>query len=146
MKKQIRLLVKDPNFKQVLKEWSLHIKLGGDCALFATMFLEWMRDPVESELRMNLAMFVHFMKTMEWPEMMAVMGPKLDPAVAVIFRSRKARPFYEGFRALVVQQIHEYWEQFLTASKDKGDGPREWSPRTGKCSCKKHRKGHVSST
>jgi hypothetical protein len=106
-----------PFAKKVLKEWALHVKKEEDPTTFANMYLEWMRDPMDHEGRKACSVFANIMKVRDWPDMMKIIRPKLDPEVAKIFESKYAEEFYNGFRAMVVEQIRDYWEQFLAQRK-----------------------------
>jgi hypothetical protein len=117
MEQIIQDMLDKPFFRQVIKEWSLHVKTNQDPTTFANMYMEWMRDPLDHEGRKATTMFANFMKPREWSDMMKIMGPKLDKDVAAIFKSEAACDFYDGFKAMVVEQIKDYWEQFLAARK-----------------------------
>lgn len=117
MEQIVQSMVEQPAFKQVIKEWSRQVRLEEDPTTFANMYLEWMRDPVDSESRKGCSMFANFMKTRSWDEMMAVIGPKLDPDVLKIFKTPFASDFYEGFKAMVVEQVRAYWEEFMASRK-----------------------------
>jgi len=117
MEQVIQDMLDKPFFKQVIKEWSLHVKTNQDPTTFANMYMEWMRDPLDHEGRKATTMFANFMKPRDWPDMMKIIGVKLDKDVANIFKSEAAADFYEGFKAMVVEQIRDYWEQFLAARK-----------------------------
>ena len=117
MEQIIQDMLDKPFFRQVIKEWSLHVKTNQDPTTFANMYMEWMRDPLDHEGRKATTMFANFMKPREWTDMMKIMGPKLDKDVSAIFKSEAAADFYDGFKAMVVEQIKDYWEQFLAARK-----------------------------
>jgi hypothetical protein len=117
MEQIIQDMLDKPFFRQVIKEWSLHVKTNQDPTTFANMYMEWMRDPLDHEGRKATTMFANFMKPREWSDMMKIMGPKLDKDVSNIFKSEAATDFYDGFKAMVVEQIRDYWEQFLAARK-----------------------------
>lgn len=117
MEQIIQDMLDKPFFRQVIKEWSLHVKTNQDPTTFANMYMEWMRDPLDHEGRKATTMFANFMKPREWSDMMKIMGPKLDKDVSAIFKSEAAADFYDGFKAMVVEQIKDYWEQFLAARK-----------------------------
>jgi len=76
-----------------------------------------MRDPVDSESRKGCSMFANFMKTRTWDEMLAVIGPRLDKDVLKIFKTPFAADFYEGFKAMVIEQVRAYWEDFMASRK-----------------------------
>ena len=136
MEEIIQGMLERPFFKQVLKEWSLHVKTGQDPTTFANMYLEWMRDPMDHEGRKACSMFANFMKPREWPDMLKIIRGKLDKEVLTVFETDAAKDFYDGFRAMVVEQIRDYWEQFLAARKAQraaataagGADPEEASP------------------
>ena len=117
MEEVIQEQLQRPFFKQVLKEWSLHVKTHQDPTTFANMYLEWMRDPLDHEGRKACSMFANFMKPREWPDMMKILKPKLEKDVVAVFETQEAEEFYDGFRAMVVEQIRDYWEQFLAQRK-----------------------------
>lgn len=106
-----------PLAQQIIKEWALHVNRGNHPGTFANTFMEWMRDPNDAEGRKATGLFVHFMSAREWKEVLAIIGPKLDAATLAIFRSKAAEDYYEGFKAMVCEQVRDYWEQFLANRK-----------------------------
>jgi hypothetical protein len=117
MEQIVQAMVEQPAFKQVIKEWSRQVSMEEDPTTFANMYLEWMRDPVDSESRKGCSMFANFMKTRTWDEMLAVIGPRLDKDVLKIFKTPFAADFYEGFKAMVIEQVRAYWEDFMASRK-----------------------------
>lgn len=117
MEQIVQAMVEQPAFKQVIKEWSRQVAREEDPTTFANMYLEWMRDPVDSESRKGCSMFANFMKTRSWDEMLAVIGPRLDKDVLKIFKTPFAVDFYEGFKAMVIEQVRAYWEDFMASRK-----------------------------
>jgi len=117
MEQIVQTMVEQPAFKQVIKEWARQVSLEEDPTTFANMYLEWMRDPVDSESRKGCSMFANFMKTRTWDEMLAVIGPKLDKDVLKTFKTAFAAEFYEGFKAMVIEQVRAYWEDFMASRK-----------------------------
>jgi hypothetical protein len=134
-------LVGQPLFKVILKEWSFHVKTEQDPTMFSNMYMEWMRDPGDHMSRKATTQFLNFIRARDWQEAMRVIGPGLDLEVAAIFRSEAAGNFYRGWRDRVVQNVQNYWEEWLLFRKKKGAeeiGPRDWSPRAGYCWCGDH--------
>lgn len=117
MEQIIQDMLDKPFFKQVIKEWCLHVKRGEEPSSFANMYMEWMRDPVDHEGRKATTMFANFIKPRDWTDMLKIMGPKLDADTLAVFRSEAASDYYEAFRAMVVEQIRDYWEQFMANRK-----------------------------
>jgi len=124
----LRFLVKQAGFKQILREWSRLVKESADPLVFANMYLERIRDPLDIELRTACSMFITFTRTRSWDELLEIIGPKLDRDVLKIFRKDFAVDFYEGWKAMVIEQIRAYWEDFLAVRKAKSPGPKDWSP------------------
>jgi hypothetical protein len=113
----VQVMVEQPTFKQVLKEWSRQVKSGEDPTAFSGMFLDWLQDPSDMQARKGCSMFVNFIKTRTWDEVFAVIGPKLDRDVLAAFKSEHAADFYEGFKAIVVEHVKMYFEDFLNSRK-----------------------------
>lgn len=138
MDQTIRDLCRKPFFKMLLREWAMHVKTNQDPEIFSNMYMEWMRDPLDHEGRQVATLFLNFIKPRGWQETMRVIGPELGAYEAAAFRSEAAKDFYDGWRAMVAQQVQDYWEQFLAARKKATKeqiGPRDWSPRSGICVC-----------
>lgn len=131
MEQAVHLMVLEAPFKQVLKEWSRHVKLKESPTTFASLYMEIMRDPMDHEGRKNCAMFASFIKVRSWETVLTTLTPKLDPDVLESFQTPFAAEFYEGFKAMVIDQIRAYWEAFVSALKEKKalmPGPKDWSP------------------
>jgi hypothetical protein len=141
MKKLVVELLGTRLFKMVLKEWSLQVKAKQDPTMFANMYLEWMRDPIDHEARKAVTVFANFMRSREWSTVLRVIRPHLNKDVLEIFKSEEAGDFYDVFKAMVIEQIRAYWAEFIASRmKAKGEaeqGPRDWSPRASFCVCKK---------
>lgn len=124
-----------PHFMSVVAEWRLHVENGQDPAAFANLFLECMRDPQDHAMRQACAVFAAYMKPRSWAQMRAEISPFVDTETRAAFARRNAGTFYEGFRAMVVEAIREYWEAFLKTKKGSNGlpGPKDWSPRAKEC-------------
>lgn len=109
--------LKNPIFKEIIKEWALHVQSGSDATTFANLYLEMMRDPHNDEGRKACAAFATYMKPRNWEMMFKALAPQLDADVVKSFQLPEAEDFYEAFRAMVVEQIRDYWEQFIAARK-----------------------------
>jgi hypothetical protein len=128
MDKIIQGMLSEPFFKEVIQEWSLHVDSGSDPTSFANLYLEWMRDPEDDKGRKACAAFATYMRPRNWEKMFRALKPHLDPETVRIFEKEPdAADFYEGFRAMVVEQIRVYWEEFLAARKAQaaGRGPAD---------------------
>jgi hypothetical protein len=126
MDKIIQGMLKEPFFAEVIQEWALHVDSGSDPTSFANLYLEWMRDPEDDKGRKACAAFATYMRPRNWEKMFRALKPHLDPETVRIFEKEPdAADFYEGFRAMVVEQIRVYWEEFLAARKAQtaGRGP-----------------------
>lgn len=120
MEKLIQDNMGDPFFKEILKEWSAHVEAEADPTTFASMFLEWMMDPVRHDVRQACSMFANVMKIRDWKKMMKILGPKLDPEVKVQFEKPFAADFYDGFKAMVLEHVRAYWQNFLSQQNGQG--------------------------
>ena len=109
--------LKNPIFREVIKEWALHVQTGSDATTFANLYLEMMRDPQNDEGRKACAAFATYMKPRNWEMMFNALAPHLDADIVKTFQLPQAEEFYEAFRAMVVEQIRDYWEQFIAARK-----------------------------
>lgn len=120
MDAMIQKMVEEPAFRQVISEWGRQVKFGEDPTAFASMFTDWQNDPSDFQLRKGCSMFVNYIKTRTWPEVLAVIGPKVDRDVLAVFKTKHADDFYEGFRAIVVEQTKAYFEAFMNERQKKG--------------------------
>jgi hypothetical protein len=111
----IQDMLKKPLLKSVLQEWALHVETENDATTFANFYMEMMRDQKNDESRQACAGFATYMKPRNWDLMFRSIAPHLDPDVLRAFKTPYAKDFYEQFRAMVIEQIKEYWEQFLAA-------------------------------
>jgi hypothetical protein len=118
MEQVIQENIQTPLAKQILREWAVHVESGCDATTFANMYMDWMRDPKDDATRKACSGFANFMKPRKWDKMFAVLDGHLEPEVAAIFRMPEAAVFYEQFRSMVVEQIKDYWEQFLAAREE----------------------------
>lgn len=113
MEKLIQDMMDEPFFKEVMKEWALHVEEKADPTTFANMYLEWMRDPNRHEARQACSMFANVMKVRNWKRMLAILEPKLPADIVTQFKTPFATDFYDGFKAMVLEQIRAYWQGFL---------------------------------
>jgi hypothetical protein len=136
MESMIRENLQKPFFQEVLKEWAMHIDCAAeekatDATTFANLYLEMMRDPRNDEARQGCAAFATFMKPRTWKKMMTVLGPSLDPETLTSFQRPEAEEFYKQFKAMVLEQITEYWEQFLASRQQRNGAPAQQAPQNG---------------
>lgn len=113
MESIIREQIQTPQAQEVIEEWSLYVESGSDATTFANLYLEMMRDPKSDERRQACAAFAAFMKVRKWAKVYKVIRPYLRPEVQVILDRPEAETFYEQFRAMVIMQIQDYWEQYV---------------------------------
>lgn len=109
----IQDMLKKPLLKSVIQEWALHVESESDATTFANFYMEMMRDQKNDESRQACAGFATYMKPRNWDLMLRSLAPHLEPDVLRAFKHPYAKDFYEQFRAMVIEQIREYWEQFL---------------------------------
>jgi hypothetical protein len=114
MEQLVQDMMRQPFFREVLKEWVGQVENEDDSTAFTNMFMEWMRDegPNGHESRKACTMFANFMKRRDWAAMLAVMDPILDADQRRIFATPHAEEFYESFRAMVLYAVKEYWYGF----------------------------------
>jgi hypothetical protein len=112
MDELIHELLGEKMFRQILKEWAIHVDSGCDATAFANLFLEMLRDEHNGEKRQACNLFLTYMKPRKWARMYPALEPHLDEESKAIFRTSDAEPFYESFRGMVVAQVQDYWEQF----------------------------------
>jgi hypothetical protein len=127
METLIRENLRKPFFQEVLKEWALHVESSVedgsvDATTFANLYLEMMRDPRNDEGRQGCAAFATFMKPRSWKKMLAVLKEAIDEETLATFQKPEAEEFYKQFKAMVLEQITEYWEQFLAARQQRNGG------------------------
>lgn len=132
MESMIRENLQKPFFQEVLKEWAMHIECAAeekvvDATTFANLYLEMMRDPRNDEARQGCAAFATFMKPRSWKKMLAVLSGSLEQETLSAFQRPEAEEFYKQFKAMVLEQITEYWEQFL-ASRQQRNGAAAQQP------------------
>lgn len=121
-------MLKRPFFQGVIKEWALHVAEEIDATTFANMYIEWMRDPSDDDGRKACAAFATYMRPRKWPVMYKVLKPHIPQEYAAVFETPAADDFYESFRTMVVEQIKEYWEQFLAARQAQQQARRASAP------------------
>lgn len=112
MRELVRDMVDKPFFKQVIEEWSLHVKTKQNGTTFVNMYREWMCDPNDHDGRKATTMFAAFIEPREWEDFYDVIKDKLDKKVQAIFDTPHAKVFYETFRSLITEQIRAFWEEF----------------------------------
>ncbi len=112
MRELVRDMVDKPFFKQVIEEWSLHVKTKQNGTTFVNMYREWMCDPNDHDGRKATTMFAAFIEPREWEDFYDVIKDKLDKKVQTIFETPHAKVFYETFRSLITEQIRAFWEEF----------------------------------
>lgn len=111
--------LKDPQLKSIVQEWALHVENGSDATTFANFFMELMRDEGDSKTRKACSGFANYMSPRNWDLMLRSLTPYLDAETVRVFQLPNAGSFYEQFRAIVTEQIKEWFEQFLVARQQK---------------------------
>jgi hypothetical protein len=99
-----------------------------DATSFANLYLEMMRAPRNDEGRQGCAAFATFMKPRNWKKMYAVLKEAIDSEVKESFEKQEAAEFYEQFRAMVIEQIRDYWAQFLAQKNAEKNGVQATAP------------------
>lgn len=104
-------------FQNVISEWALHVSVGNDPSVFATLYLEMLRDEKNGEVRKFSALFFAIMSARPWAKMFAFLRPYLDQESVQIFQKPEAEKFYEAFRAMVYYTMSDYWRQIMVATQ-----------------------------
>lgn len=117
MDEMIQAQLQKPFFRQVLKEWVRQVEHNVDATTFATMYMEWAKDPEDHQGRKMTTAFANYMRTRRWPEMLQTLRPHLDQRQNAVLAKPEAETFYETFAYLVVESIQDYWEQFAAARR-----------------------------
>lgn len=107
MIRKVWRLLGEHYLKGVMKEWSLYLQNGIDPGMFAALYLELMRDPVDHHGRMAVTTFVTFIQNREWSAVLRILRRRLEPDVLAIFEHDGARGFYESWRASVIEAIRQ---------------------------------------
>lgn len=105
-------------FKVVLKEWALHIEANQGATIFANVYLGWMGDSGSPELKNLTAIFANFIKPRSWFQVLGAIYPHLDLEMARVFVRPAAEEFFNSFRAMIVEAIRDYWENWLEGRRD----------------------------
>lgn len=114
----IRESLAKPELRGIVAEWVGHVKSGTTPAMFANMFVEFMRDPEDHKLRKSCSSFATFMAKRDWAAMYPVLKPILSKEEIEVFETPAAADFYETFRACVVESVNAYWAEFLAAQEE----------------------------
>jgi DNA-directed RNA polymerase subunit RPC12/RpoP len=114
----IRENLQKPFFQDVLKEWAMHVECAAeekvvDATTFANLYLEMMRDPRNDEARQGCAAFATFMNPRNWRKILEVLRGAVDKETLATFEKPEAEAFYKQFKKMIIEQITEYWGQFL---------------------------------
>jgi hypothetical protein len=108
--------------KDFLSEWATQLEVAPhDATTFANLYLEMMRDPHDDERRQACTIFATLMKTRSWGEILDMVNESIDTNTKAIFQKPDAEGFYEQFRAMVIEQIRDYWERFMASRMKKDD-------------------------
>lgn len=102
-------------FRQILKEWANNVKAGAKPQLFANLFLDWMRmeGPEGAPLRNACSTFATIIGIRDWSQMIELLRDGMPQDLRPVFESEYADEFYEGFRAIVVSSIEDYYESYM---------------------------------
>lgn len=108
--------------KDFFSEWAKQIEADpSDATTLVNTFLEMLRDPENHSRRRACAMFSTLMKGRSWAEIQEMLKGSLDANTKAIFQKPQAEHFYKQFKAMVIEQIREYLEQFLASRMKKDD-------------------------
>lgn len=115
----IRESLAKPELHGIVSEWARQVKAGTSPAMFANMFIEFMRDPEDHKLRKSCSAFANFMSSRDWASMYPVLKPSLLKEEVEIFEKPEAADFYETFRACIVESVNAYWAEFMASRSEK---------------------------
>ena len=120
-------------FREILREWAIHVESSiedkvVDATTFANLYIEMMRDPRNRKTRQACTIFAIFMKPRRWEEALEAFGKIRNKDVRASFEKPEAKEFYKQFKRMVLEQVTQYWEQFLT-KKQKSPRKRRVSVR-----------------
>lgn len=106
--------------KDFFNEWAKQLEADpSDATTFTNAFMEMLRGPENHNERKACAVFSNFMKSRSWPEIQEILKDSLDEKTKAIFQKPESVQFYEQFKAMVLEQIRDYWEQFLELRRNK---------------------------
>lgn len=121
----VRDALEDPKgretFQAIVGEWALHVEVGNDPSVFATLYLEMLRDEKNSATRLFSASFFAIMSARPWPKMLEFLRPLIDAPTLAIFQKPEAETFYEGLRGMVHHEMRGYWNNLMVAAKSQED-------------------------
>ena len=125
----VKSLLNEPYFKEVIKEWALHVEDAAetktiDATTFANLYLEMMRDPRNDETRHGCAIFMAFLRDRKWDEVRELLKRIKDKDALAAFETPQAEKFYKQFKAMVIEQIAEYWNIFITKKRKSSRRPK----------------------
>jgi hypothetical protein len=127
----VRDALEDPKgretFQAIVGEWALHVEVGNDPSVFATLYLEMLRDEKNSATRLFSASFFAIMSARPWAKMLEFLRPLIDAQTLAIFQKPEAETFYEGLRGMVHHEMRGYWNNLMVAAKSKEEPPAEAS-------------------
>src|SRR3990167_128283 len=106
-------MLKKPFLMEVVKEWALNVRAEEAPTAFANMFIIWMQDQRDEDLRKACGTFASYMKVRPWRVMFEALKPGLPEDNLSTFEMPHAEDFYEGFRSLVIEAIKDFYEQFM---------------------------------
>lgn len=111
-------------FQAIIGEWALHVEVGNDPSVFATLYLEMLRDEKNSATRLFSASFFAIMSARPWQKMLEFLRPLIDAQTLAIFQNPKAETFYEGLRGMVHHEMRGYWNNLMVAAKSQEEQQR----------------------
>lgn len=104
-------------FLNIVSEWALHVSVGNNPSVFATVYLELLRDEKHSEVRQFSSLFFAVMSARAWPRMFTFLKPYLDQEMLGIFQKPEAEKFYEAFRAMIYNTVTNFWGDSMVSAQ-----------------------------
>lgn len=106
-------LLSRPEAKEIVGELVRNIKKKNDPNIFASLYLEIMRDPKNDDLRRDACALLMFSGSRSWDEMLKELKPTVNKANLKILKSPTANLFYVNWKKMVMFQVKRYWRSYF---------------------------------
>lgn len=120
VEQMIREHLASPAGQELIAEWVANVESGQDATAFASLYLEFMRDPDDSRRQAAVALAA-WMKIRDWSKVYAAIRSELDPDAVRVLDGPRAAGFYEQLRALVALQIADFWENCVRERAERAE-------------------------
>ena len=109
----LKALLAQPYASDIIAEFARHLRKKVHPSVFATAYLEFLRDEKNHDLRRASFGVFAFAVSRSWAEMRPYLIGKLNEDDRDLLETPEAEHFYTSWLKMVYESIKSYWKELL---------------------------------